>query len=80
MRKYIKGVFDAIKKNIKDKNKRLATSRANEVVQICEHEGSLWFRYNGKPLFPMAYFNEKPIDVIREIRKIHLAEQEGIQD
>lgn len=72
----MRNIFKDIKNYYAEKRKKDHLARINVLIQVCEHNGSLWLTFNGNKVCPMTYFNDSPIDVLTKIRAIKMLEYE----
>ena len=58
------------------KREKELKERAEELFQLCEHEGEMWMTYNGYLVLPTRYINGDPIQVLRQIRAAYIERKE----
>ena len=62
------GFFEKLKK---DADNRIRKS-ANDAYQITEHNGELWFTFNGFLFCPCSMMTKSPIEALEELRENYI--------
>lgn len=73
----IKNIIRKWRENAKRRKERELFFRASELFQIREHEGKLWFIYNGNLICPMDMINGNGIEMLAQMRAMYL-ERNGV--
>lgn len=67
----IKKITEKIKKREMKKN----TERVKEDYQIAERDGQLWLTFWGHPFIPQNFLKSDIVEVLNEIRKLHMEDK-----
>lgn len=57
----------------KANKERYIKERANDIYQITEHDGRLWFTYNGSLFCPCDMMKKELLDALAELRSSYIA-------
>lgn len=68
-------LIQRLKEYLKAKKKEELKERAEELFQLCEHEGEMWMTYNGYLVLPTRYINIDPILLVRQMREAYINEE-----
>lgn len=63
------------KEHQKVKREKELKERAEELFQLCEHEGEMWMTYGGYLVLPTRYINCDPILLVRQMRQAYINEE-----
>jgi hypothetical protein len=63
------------KEHQKVKREKELKERAEELFQLCEHEGEMWLTYDGYIVLPTRYINIDPILLVRQMRQAYINEE-----
>jgi hypothetical protein len=63
------------KEHLKAKREKELEERAEELFQLCEHEGEMWLTYDGYLVLPTRYINIDPILLVRQMRQAYINEE-----
>lgn len=66
-------MFESLKKRHNLSVQKRAVNDARFLFQVKEKNGELWFTYNGFSICPMAMFKTDPIDTLKTIRELYVA-------
>lgn len=69
---WIKEYLDRLKKSRHNNKERYIRERANDVYQITEYCGQLWFTYNGSLFCPCDLMKKEPLDALVELRLFYI--------
>ena len=64
------------KEHLKAKRKKELEERAEELFQLCEHEGEMWITFGGELIMPTRFIDGDPIQVLRQIRVAYIERKE----
>ena len=60
-------------------NRERIMERANEMYQVCEHDGSLWFVFDGKLVCEMSMFScQSTVEVLKTMREKFINTNESV--
>lgn len=61
------------KEKLNAKRHQRIVASANEIFQIKEYGGEIWFVYNHTPICPMTMFKEEAIvECLKDMRKLYI--------
>lgn len=63
------------KEHQKVKREKELKERAEELFQLCEHDGEMWMTYDGCLVLPTRYINCDPILLVRQMRQAYINEE-----
>lgn len=65
-------LIQRLKEHLKAKREKELKERAEELFQLCEHEGEMWLTYDGYLVLPTRYINLDPILLVRLMRQAYI--------
>jgi len=68
-------ILENLKNNNKARKVKEIEERAEELFQLQEHCGELWFSVNGWPIMPTSFFKSDPLSALKEIRELYIKER-----
>lgn len=69
---WIKEYLDRLKKSRQNNKEKYIRERANDIYQITEYCGKLWFTYNGSLFCPCDMMKKEPLDALVELRLFYI--------
>ena len=70
---WIKEYFERLRISRQNNRDMYVKERANDIYQITEHCGRLWFTYNGSLFCPCDMMKKEPLDALLELRSSYIA-------
>lgn len=64
------------KEHLKAKREKELEERAEELFQLCEHEGEMWITFADELIMPTRFIDGDPIQVLRQIRVAYIERKE----
>lgn len=71
---FIRDLQDRKKKKQQARQQAHDEEVVRELFQICEHNGEIWFTYDGQPVIPESMLTESAIEVVKKLRKQYIEE------
>ena len=65
---WIKEYWESLKRDRKERHNKAVKERANDIYQITEHCGKLWFTYNGSLFCPCDMMKKELLDALLDLR------------
>lgn len=63
------GFWDRLSQKRKEQSTNAIKKRANDIYQISEHLGKLWFTYEGFPFCPCDMMKDEPLVALNKLRE-----------
>jgi hypothetical protein len=63
------GFWDRLSQKRKEQSANAIKKRANDIYQISECFGKLWFTYNGFPFCPCDMMKDEPLVALNKLRE-----------
>ena len=70
---WVKEYLDRLKKSRQNNKERYIRERANDIYQITEYCGRLWFTHNGSLYCPCDMMKKEPLEALVELRSSYIA-------
>lgn len=64
--------WDRLSRKRKEQNVNTIKNRANDIYQISERFGKLWFTYNGFPFCPCDMMKDEPLVALNKLREVYI--------
>ena len=68
-------LFKNIKMNNQERKKRELIERANQIFQLQEHRGELWFIVNNNPIMPVSMLKCDALETLARVRELFIQER-----
>lgn len=65
-------IIKKITEKIRIRDMKKNTERVKEDYQIAERDGQLWLTFWGHPFIPQDFLKSDIVEVLNEIRKLHM--------
>lgn len=65
-------IIKKISEKIRIRDMKKNTERVKEDYQIAERDGQLWLTFWGHPFIPQNFLKSDIVEVLNEIRKLHM--------
>jgi len=69
---WIKEYWESLKRDRKERHNKAIKERANDIYQITEYCGKLWFTYNGSLFCPCDMMKKEPLDALLDLRTSYI--------
>lgn len=69
---WIKEYWESLKRDRKERHNKAVKERANDIYQITEHCGKLWFTYNGSLFCPCDMMKKELLDALLDLRTSYI--------
>ena len=76
MIEYIKKLFEREKAKQREYQVNKRIKRSKDLFNIREHNSEIWLTYGGYYVCPMSLFKESSVQVLEEIRKLYVIDED----
>lgn len=70
---WIKEYFEKLEIKLRNRKNECIKERANDIYQITEYCGSLWFTHNGCLFCPCDMMKKEPLDALLDLRTAYIS-------